>query len=85
MRGRDTEAEDAHEEMFIVLDHPDVGSGKLVHLCLTVIGAVGGCIHELLTSARIVLHRATPGTAVDSHSQQTRDGKKPEPMKPDCC
>lgn len=67
MRGRDTEAEDAHEEMCIVLDHLDVGSSELVHLCLTVIGAVGGCIHELLTSARIVLHRAASSTAVNSH------------------
>ena len=85
MRGRDTEAEDAHEEMFIVLDHPDVGSSKLVHLCLTVIGAVGGCIHELLTGARIVLHRAASSAAIDSHHQQTCDGKESDPTKPDFC
>ena len=56
MRGYDTQAENARNKMLIVIDHPDVGPSKSVHLCLTVISAIGRCVHELLMSARIVLH-----------------------------
>lgn len=85
MRWYYTEAENARDKLFIIFNHLNISTCKIVHPGLAFIRAVGRRENELLVSAWIVLDAASTNTTAqngrDEREQRNRDGS----VKPDFC